>query len=82
MPLYDFRCHSCGHQFEALARPNHAPSCPDCNGTDLERLMSTTFAVSSEATRRSHFAAAKKKNAKQLRDKERAERAAALKHHH
>ena len=46
MPLYDFHCRACGHEFEALVRAGgEAPVCPSCKGRDLERLLST-FAVS------------------------------------
>jgi putative FmdB family regulatory protein len=45
VPLYDFRCRSCARTFEALVRKD-APSCPHCQSTDLERLLSS-FAVSS-----------------------------------
>ncbi len=53
MPLYDFRCCSCSHEFEALVRPNDqgARECPSCHGRDLEQLLST-FAVSSDESRR------------------------------
>jgi putative FmdB family regulatory protein len=53
MPLFDFCCRACGHEFEALVRPQDAstPSCPSCHGVDLERQL-PTFAVSSaEKTR-------------------------------
>jgi putative FmdB family regulatory protein len=46
MPLYDFRCRACAHEFEALVRAgDEGPACPSCKGRDLERLLST-FAVS------------------------------------
>jgi putative FmdB family regulatory protein len=47
MPIYDFRCRSCGNEFEGLARPQDPPLvCPSCKGADLEKLLSG-FAVSS-----------------------------------
>jgi len=45
MPLYDFRCGGCRHEFESLVRAGSTPSCPSCGGTDLERLISTSFSV-------------------------------------
>ena len=45
MPLFDFRCRSCGTQFEALVRPPAEPACPACASADLERLV-TGFSVS------------------------------------
>ena len=47
MPLYDYACRACGHEFEVLIRGSDAPSaCPKCQSQDLERLLST-FAMSS-----------------------------------
>jgi putative FmdB family regulatory protein len=45
MPLYDFRCRGCSHEFEALVRAGTDPSCPSCGSADLERLVSTSFSV-------------------------------------
>jgi putative FmdB family regulatory protein len=46
MPLYDFRCRACAHEFEALVRAgDEDPPCRACQGRDVERLLST-FAVS------------------------------------
>ena len=52
MPLYEYECRACGHDFEALVRPSDTagPECPSCKSQDLERLLST-FAASSEGTR-------------------------------
>ena len=47
MPIYDFRCRQCGHQFEGLSRPQDpAVTCPSCKSEDLEKLLSG-FAVNS-----------------------------------
>jgi putative FmdB family regulatory protein len=47
MPIYDFLCRACGHEFEALSRPQDPPvACPSCRSQDLDRLPSG-FAVSS-----------------------------------
>ena len=48
MPLFDFRCRSCDHVFEALVRAQTPPpaACPSCGKGDLERLLAS-FAVSS-----------------------------------
>ena len=46
MPLYDYHCRACGHEFEALLRTGDpTPVCPTCKSADIERLLST-FAVS------------------------------------
>jgi putative FmdB family regulatory protein len=75
MPLFDFRCRACGHEFEGLVRGSAKVSCPACNSVDLEQLLSH-FAVSSETTRQTSFAAARRrlKNSKDRVDKQVAER--------
>lgn len=48
MPIYDFQCRSCGHEFEALVRGSATPSCPSCQGADLQRLPSAVRVTSAE----------------------------------
>jgi putative FmdB family regulatory protein len=48
MPLFEYECRACGHQFEQLARAGIAPSCPSCHAEDLQKRLSV-FAVSSSA---------------------------------
>jgi putative FmdB family regulatory protein len=62
MPLYDFRCKTCNHEFEALVRSVDVPECPMCHGHDLQRLLST-FAVDSADRRQ---AAAKDSRRRQI----------------
>ena len=47
MPMYEFHCRACGHEFDALVRPQdqEATKCPSCRSAELERLISS-FAVS------------------------------------
>jgi putative FmdB family regulatory protein len=64
MPLYDFRCRACGHEFEALVRPTETSIlCPACQRADVERLLSA-FAVSTDERR---SAAAKASREAQIR---------------
>ena len=44
MPLYEYRCESCSHRFEALVQGSSRPTCAKCGGRRLEKLLST-FAV-------------------------------------
>ena len=44
MPLFEFRCRACQHEFEALVRGGEMPICSACGARDLERLLSA-FAV-------------------------------------
>jgi len=50
MPIYEYSCRSCGHDFEALVRASKTPTCPTCQSDDLERRFSMPV-VRSEATR-------------------------------
>jgi len=40
MPLFEYACRECDHQFEALVRASETPECPSCHGTELERRLS------------------------------------------
>lgn len=46
MPLFEYACRGCGHQFEYLTREGQSPACPACTGGDLEKQLSV-FAVAS-----------------------------------
>ena len=51
MPLYDYACKGCGHEFEALVRAGTTPECPECHSQDLERQLSTFMMTSDEHNR-------------------------------
>lgn len=41
MPIYEFQCDACGHQFEKLRKIDEAlPDCPVCNKTTVRKLIS------------------------------------------
>jgi putative FmdB family regulatory protein len=42
MPIYEYRCSSCGHELEALQKLSEAPltSCPSCAQQTLVKLVS------------------------------------------
>lgn len=48
MPIYEFRCDGCGHQFELLTMRSDdlvEPKCPECQSPQISRLMSAGSAV-------------------------------------
>jgi putative FmdB family regulatory protein len=53
MPLFEFTCRQCGHRFETLVTGARSPVCPDCQSTDLEKLVSAFGARSSSGGRAS-----------------------------
>jgi putative FmdB family regulatory protein len=69
MPIYEYECRGCGHQFEQLVRTGDVPACPSCQGKALERLLSQC-AVSSENTRQLSFNKAKARAKLVQRDKD------------
>jgi len=69
MPIYDFRCRSCGNEFEALSRPQDPPVvCPSCQSADLEKLLSG-FAVSSADIRAANALDSRKRQIRANKDK-------------
>jgi len=80
VPIYDFKCRACGHEFEGLVLPARTPpSCPSCQSQDLERLISA-FAVSSEERSQAALKQAKKAYQRSQRDKNVAEREHIIEH--
>ena len=40
MPMYDFVCNQCGHEFEELVTPKATTFCPNCGSLDIQQKMS------------------------------------------
>jgi putative FmdB family regulatory protein len=40
MPIHEYACRSCGHEFETLVRASDTPACDKCESTDLEKKLS------------------------------------------
>ena len=68
MPIYEYTCKGCEHQFETLVRTGDTPVCPACGSDELERLLSMP-AVNSEGSRARALSAAKKRDAAQATDR-------------
>src|SRR5437870_994814 len=49
MPLFEYECRACGHQFEYLTRAGQSPACPTCQSAELQKRLSA-FAVGSTST--------------------------------
>jgi putative FmdB family regulatory protein len=64
MPIYEFKCESCGKVFETLIRnecERASLSCPACNGSNLERLLSSFSSCGAEASDKSSCPPARSK---------------------
>jgi putative FmdB family regulatory protein len=71
VPLYDFRCHSCGARFEARTGPDEHHECPECASAETERVPST-FAGPFTVGRRG-LAARRSNAARRAREEQRSE---------
>jgi putative FmdB family regulatory protein len=74
MPIYEYVCKSCGHEFEKLVRSGKTPVCASCGAADVERLFSLPN-VKSETTKAQAMRAAKKRDKAQATDRVQAQRA-------
>jgi len=46
MPIYEYHCPACDHDFETLVRgQGDVPRCPKCKSVDLSRLLSVPAAI-------------------------------------
>lgn len=41
MPIYEFKCQDCDHEFEKLVLGRADCTCPECQSANLTRLMSS-----------------------------------------
>lgn len=67
IPIYEYSCQDCGNRFEIFVRKvgeEADASCPSCESSAIERMLSTP-AVKSEGTRDLAMRAAKKRDAAQ-----------------
>ena len=48
MPIFEYRCESCGHKFEAILFGEQKAECPQCHTEKLEQQLST-FAVNTKS---------------------------------
>lgn len=56
MPLFEYHCADCQHDFELLVREQTVLACPSCQSTRLEKQLSV-FAVSANGASTSRQAA-------------------------
>jgi putative FmdB family regulatory protein len=44
MPLFEFRCRRCDHEYEVLVRNAEPVDCPECGADSPEKLLSAAAA--------------------------------------
>jgi putative FmdB family regulatory protein len=79
VPVYEYICKSCKHEFEALVRGGSAPLCPSCQSSELEKLMSLP-SVRSDSTHARALSAARVRDKKQGNERIAAQREYELNH--
>jgi putative FmdB family regulatory protein len=65
MPLYEYRCDACEHEFEALQKISDEPlkHCPDCEQPQLRKLVSAAgFRLKGDGWYETDFKKGKKRN--------------------
>lgn len=50
MPIYEYACRDCQHQFETLVRSDTVPECPKCHSHQLDKQLSVFATNASEAS--------------------------------
>jgi putative FmdB family regulatory protein len=78
--MYEYKCRTCGREFEALVLRSVEPECPGCHGRDLERLLSAFGLSSKEKTQASVKSAREQLRRTTWRDQAHAEAEAMKKH--
>ena len=79
MPIYEYQCRKCEHEFEAIVRVGGTASCPSCQSDDVERVLSM-FAVNTADRAASALAGARKRFQRQSRDQRVHEREDVIEH--
>lgn len=65
MPIYEYQCQSCGHEYEALQKISDAPlqECPACNKPDLiKKISAAGFRLKGGGWYETDFKSGSKKN--------------------
>ena len=57
MPIYEYACQDCSHEFEALTRSDAQPECPRCHSVSLEKKLSVFATASAGAAQTEKMAA-------------------------
>ncbi len=68
MPIYEYQCEACGHDFETLQKISEAPltRCPQCGKESLKKLISASaFRLKGSGWYETDFKTGNKKNVAQ-----------------
>lgn len=68
MPIYEYVCKACGHEFEKLVRGGKTPACASCGAVEVERVFSLPT-VQSETTKAQAMRAAQQRDKAQATER-------------
>lgn len=72
MPIFEYRCLDCKHEFELLVRGGATPACEKCSSAKLEKMLSLPT-IQSDTTHGLAMRAAKRRDQAQGADRARAQ---------
>ena len=72
MPIYEFKCQSCGNLFEKIVKLDETPDCPECNKHEVERVVSFSATVSTTRSRAKSVAGARARTSEVKKEQDRA----------
>ena len=82
MPIFEYKCRACEHQFEYLVLPTTPPAkCPSCASKKLEQMISLCT-MSSEHTRKMELREGRARNKKIGQEQAHEEHKAFHENHH
>ncbi len=57
MPIYEYRCPECGHEFEKLVRLSaRPPGCPECDHDEVKKMVSAaSFSLKGGGWYKDHY---------------------------
>jgi len=74
MPIYEYKCRKCSHEFEKLVRKDEVPVCPECEAADAEKLLSLGAGISTQKSRNRVLAIARAKGKAIKKEQDHAQR--------
>lgn len=74
MPIYEYKCRKCSHEFERLIRKDEVPPCPECESAEVEKLLSLGAGVSTTKSRNRVLAIARAKGKAIKKEQDHAQR--------
>lgn len=72
MPIYEYKCQGCGHEFEKIVKIGETPDCPGCNSSKVEKLVTFSATVSTTRTRSKSVAGARARTSEVKKEQDRA----------